>query len=124
MTEESPHRFERHRHVRRGEDFARAYASRVRHDAGWCVVHGASNGLPFARLGLSVGRRCGGAVRRNRIKRVLREAFRLCGEELPIGLDFVVSCRLPKSASMDRPTLTESMKLFREVLPTLHKLIP
>ena len=42
------------------------------------------------RLGLAVSRRAGNAVVRNRIKRVLREAFRLDREDLPPGLDVIV----------------------------------
>jgi ribonuclease P protein component len=45
------------------------------------------------RLGLSVGRRVGGAVERTRVKRVLREAFWEEAERLPAGSDYVVVAR-------------------------------
>jgi ribonuclease P protein component len=45
------------------------------------------------RLGLSVSRRVGGAVERNRVKRVLREAFWAEAERLPEGSDYVVVAR-------------------------------
>lgn len=45
------------------------------------------------RLGIVVGRRHGGAVRRNRLKRRLREAFRQIQGTLPVGLDLVASPR-------------------------------
>jgi ribonuclease P protein component len=66
------------------------------------VVYAFPNGRDTSRLGLSVGRRAGGAVQRNRIKRRIREAFRTASD-LPSGFDLVViarkgSCNIPSAA--------------------------
>jgi len=45
------------------------------------------------RLGISVGRKVGGAVERNRVKRLLRGAFWASVGELPAGHDFVIVAR-------------------------------
>lgn len=51
------------------------------------------------RLGVSVGRKVGGAVQRNRVKRVLREAFWGAGPDLPPQDDYVVVAR-PEAAAL------------------------
>jgi ribonuclease P protein component len=53
-------------------------------------VHGLPNDLGHPRLGLSVSRRVGKAHRRNRIKRLLREAFRLEQHNLVGSLDLII----------------------------------
>jgi ribonuclease P protein component len=54
------------------------------------------------RLGLSVGRRVGGAVDRTRVKRVLREAFWEEAQRLPTGSDYVVVARPEALALTER----------------------
>ena len=82
--------FPKSHHLRRQREFDAVYGARMAKRAGPLRVHGVPNGLEHNRLGLSVGRRVGKATVRNRVKRLLREAFRLLQHELPQGYDLVV----------------------------------
>lgn len=79
--------------IRRRREFERAFANGARLGDARLTVWAFRNGLPQARLGLVVGRKHGHAVRRNRLKRLLREAFRLTRYELPAGLDLICAPR-------------------------------
>lgn len=65
------------------------------------LVYGTPNELGHPRLGLSVGRRVGGAVARNKVKRRLREAFRRIKVDLAASFDFVIVVRPHESLTLE-----------------------
>ena len=82
--------FDQTQRLRTRADFARVYEGRVVRRAGPLKVYGRPNDCGHGRLGLSVSARVGNAVTRNRVKRMLRESFRLLQHDLPRGYDWIV----------------------------------
>ncbi|MBX3395507.1 MAG: ribonuclease P protein component [Phycisphaerae bacterium] len=70
--------------------FARVFSARHSAANRSVVVYALCNDVGRTRMGISIGRKCGGAVVRNRIKRWFREAFRARYDELPRGVDLIV----------------------------------
>lgn len=81
--------FPRARRLRGQRAFARVFGAKRSASNRWLVVYAAPNDLPYSRFGLVVGRKHGIAVRRNRLKRLLREAARLETAALPAGFDLI-----------------------------------
>ena len=85
----------RRRRLSRSGEFERVYREGRSHASRHLVVYAfpraEDDGEP--RLGVSVGRKLGGAVERNRVKRLLRDAFWASAEDLQPGHDFVIVAR-------------------------------
>lgn len=89
----SDNRFPRQYRMRTMADFRRMFQHRCAVRQGPLLVFAAPNGLEHPRLGVSVSRKLGKAVVRNRWKRLIREAFRLSRQQLPTGVDLLVVAR-------------------------------
>ena len=85
-------------------DFDRVYREGRSHSNRYLVLYAfprPADEADDARLGVSVGRKVGGAVERNAIKRALRDAFWALADRLPATHDFVLVAR------PDLPVLVE-----------------
>jgi ribonuclease P protein component len=96
--------------------FAAVFNAKVRESRGPLNAYALPNDLGHARLGISISRRVGTAPKRNRIKRLLRESFRLMQHDLPRGYDFVIVVR-PHAPLM----LAEYQKLMSAMVVKLHQ---
>ncbi len=112
--------FPRTARLLRPAEFANVYERRQSVASGPLVVYAAANGCADGRvrLGLSVSRRIGTAVVRNRWKRRLREAFRVVRASLPAGTDIVIVVR-----SGAPPVGADGAAWLRETITTLSKRI-
>ena len=95
------------RRLSRSAEFDRVYREGRSHAGRHLVLYSfprEDDGEP-PRLGLSVGRKVGGAVERNKVKRLLREAFWASEDKLPDGHDFVVVARADAGEFAEREGL-------------------
>ncbi len=100
--------------MRRG-DFQRAFAEGSRARGSILLVVARRNGLEGTRLGLSIGKSIWkSAVRRNRVRRVFRESFRLAYPDLPQGYDLVLIAAAPALEPALEPTQRELVSLARK----------
>ncbi len=107
-----------HERIKEPEAFRRAFQRRRWESDAVLAVYGIENDRDHARLGISVSRKkLRSANDRNRLKRLIREAFRLSKVEFPPGIDFVVVPRAPDASfeAITRSLTALSRKLVRRM---------
>jgi len=102
--------------IRHQTDFDRVYQNKCYAADEVLVIHADRNTLTHSRLGLSVSKKVGGAIFRNRWKRLIREAFRTSQGEFPGNLDLVVR---PRRGA--KPNFQSIVKSLRKLANRLDK---
>lgn len=73
--------------------YTRLYKKGARVHSNGAVAHFMPNKCSYNRFGITVGKKVGGAVERNRAKRIIRAAYRKNELLLPLGYDIVIVAR-------------------------------
>jgi ribonuclease P protein component len=97
----------------RSTDFKRVRRTGKSYAHPFVVLVAQASEVPGVRVGVTAGRSVGGAVQRNRAKRLLREAMRPLLPDLPPGWDLILIARkaLPAESVQDiRQALTDLLR--------------
>ncbi|MEP9412084.1 MAG: ribonuclease P protein component [Candidatus Brocadia sp.] len=107
--------FTRAERLTRKKEFEKAFREGKVFKNDRVVLYVTPNKLQYSRLGLVVGKKVGNAVRRNRAKRLLREAYRLNKHLLTIPVDIIAIPRHPFTSALKLQDLEGGFKklLFR-----------
>lgn len=79
--------------LKRNKDFLMLYQRGKTVVSPYVVIYVRRNRLKYNRLGITAGKKVGGAVQRNRAKRVIRAAYREAAPLFPKGIDMVIVAR-------------------------------
>jgi len=106
--------------------FQAVLARKLRVSNGLLTLYMAENDCGYPRLGISVGKSRGNAVVRNRLKRLLREAFRQNQDRIPTGFDYLlmISPRRPEKSDNSTESKKAASRLtFAQVEASFEALI-
>lgn len=80
--------------LKQNREFRRLYARGKSAVSPYLALYCRKSRLPYSRLGITVGGKLGGAVTRNRVRRRIRELYRVQEDKLASGYDIVVVARV------------------------------
>jgi ribonuclease P protein component len=115
--------FPRQRRLLRAKEFASLHKSGRRSFTGHFIVYISPNRFSFSRLGVSINANAGNAVERNRLKRVLREIFRLNHDAISIPVDIHIAVKRGVQATSAASSDVIEAE-FREILTQIKNYAP
>ncbi|MFQ5329455.1 MAG: ribonuclease P protein component [Thermodesulfobacteriota bacterium] len=108
------HSFTKEERLRKGREFILTRNEGRRLKTKSFILYVRRNGLEVTRLGLAVSSKVGGAVRRNRIKRLLREVFRQNKRLFPPSTDVMIIAKRGMTLNGYDEVEGELRRLFQE----------
>lgn len=104
-------RFRKRERLTKKSDFQTIFEHGTRYTTENFVIFIHQNNRDIRRIGISVSKKVGGAVKRNRVKRLVREFFRLHKDQLPDSKDFLFIAK-PGSTQLDYRSVSEEILRF------------
>ena len=109
--------------IKDNNDFRRLYRQGNKKGCRYVVVYVKENRLGLNRLGITVGKKFGNSVQRNRMKRLIRENYRIFNKEIVQGYDIVIAARpsVRSAASPNNRLKAESVPKYTDIESDLKK---
>ena len=101
--------------LKKNHEFKRLYNKGKNAASQYAVVYCRRNGKTENRLGVTVSTKIGGAVQRNRVRRRLKEIYRLSENDLTPGYDIVIVARVRSRYAGYREIESSVLYLFRKL---------
>jgi len=114
-------RFPKGLRLRRRREFLSVQRSHHRFVTSHFIVYARRAAADAQRIGITVSRKVGKAHDRNRVKRLVREAFRRNRSHLPMGLSVVFVARQGRPAMAYEAVQTELVTAFKELKTQVYQ---
>ena len=109
--------------IKSNDVFRKLYRHGRKKGCRYIVVYVQKNKLSVNRLGITVGKKFGNSVQRNRMKRLIRENYRILNKDIMQGYDIVIAARpsVRSAASPNNRLKAESVPKYSDVQSDIKK---
>lgn len=113
-TIEQNYKFPKKERLHLTKDFKKVYDNAEAYHSSKLVLFVLHTSNPIIRIGFVAGKKVGNAVQRNRVKRLLREVYRLNKNNLSSGIDLVVVAKKASSEMSFKEVEQELLRLYKK----------